>query len=108
MTPSVTLRPNRPQESVATTESTSTQLFSVLYITHTGLDDSIVPANGHWALLRKLFSYIVKLAPTLWWALPSGTTGCPLTSSPEHATGWIPDTYKIPAKMCQNKRVDPQ
>ncbi|KAJ9077019.1 hypothetical protein DSO57_1020781 [Entomophthora muscae] len=43
MTPSLTLRPNCPQESVATNESTSTQIFGVMYITLTELIDSMVP-----------------------------------------------------------------
>ncbi|KAJ9067041.1 hypothetical protein DSO57_1003743 [Entomophthora muscae] len=95
MTSPVTPQPNRPQESVAATESTSTQLFSVLYIMLTGLVDSMVPANSPWALLRKSFSYIVKLAPILWWALPFRPAGCPSTSSPEPAAGWIPDTTAL-------------
>ncbi|KAJ9053198.1 hypothetical protein DSO57_1026595 [Entomophthora muscae] len=37
MTPSVTLWPNCPQESVAANESTSTQIFGVMYITLTSL-----------------------------------------------------------------------
>ncbi|KAJ9051770.1 hypothetical protein DSO57_1001528 [Entomophthora muscae] len=83
MTLPLTLQPNRPQESVAANESTSTQIFGVMYITLTGLIDSMVPASGPWALLGKLLSYIVKLAPILWWALPAGPAGRPLVSSQE-------------------------
>ncbi|KAJ9059842.1 hypothetical protein DSO57_1037340 [Entomophthora muscae] len=43
-----------------------------MYITLTGLINSIVPSSGPWSILRKSLSYIVKLAPILWWALPSG------------------------------------
>ncbi|KAJ9083281.1 hypothetical protein DSO57_1036239 [Entomophthora muscae] len=92
MTPPHTLRPNRPQESVATNESTSIQIFGVMYITLTGLIDFMVPMSRPWAVLGKLVSYIVKLAPILWWALPAGPTGRPPTSSLEPPTGWIPDT----------------
>ncbi|KAJ9074963.1 hypothetical protein DSO57_1001437 [Entomophthora muscae] len=76
MTPPLTLRPNCPQESVAANESTSTQIFGVMYITLTGLIDSMVPASRPWALLGKSLSYIVKLAPILWWALLAGPAGC--------------------------------
>ncbi|KAJ9076098.1 hypothetical protein DSO57_1029452 [Entomophthora muscae] len=78
-----TPRPNHPQESVATDQSTSTQVFGVMYITFTGLIDSIVPTSGPWAVLGKSLSYIVKLAPFLWWALPDGPAGCPPASSQE-------------------------
>ncbi|KAJ9071484.1 hypothetical protein DSO57_1036471 [Entomophthora muscae] len=94
MTPPHTLRPNRPQESVATDEFTSTQVFGVIYITLTGLIDSMVPASGPWAVLGKLLSYIVKLAPILWWALPAGPAGCLPAISQEPPTGWIPDTKR--------------
>ncbi|KAJ9073965.1 hypothetical protein DSO57_1010945 [Entomophthora muscae] len=72
MTPPLTLRPDHPQESVATNESTFTQIFGVMYITLAGLIDSMVPVSGPWAVLGKLLSYIVKLALILWWALPAG------------------------------------
>ncbi|KAJ9070506.1 hypothetical protein DSO57_1007434 [Entomophthora muscae] len=90
MTPPLTLQPNLLQESVATNESTSTQIFGVMYITLTGLIDSMVPVSGPWAVLGKLLSYIVKLAPILWWALPTGPAGCLPAGSQEPPTGWIP------------------
>ncbi|KAJ9076654.1 hypothetical protein DSO57_1024088 [Entomophthora muscae] len=73
------------------TDIISTQLFGVLYITLTGLINSMVPANSPWALLGKLFYYIVKLAPILWWALPSMPAGRPPTDLPKPTTGWLPD-----------------
>ncbi|KAJ9053827.1 hypothetical protein DSO57_1020422 [Entomophthora muscae] len=87
-----TPRPNCLQESAATDESTSTQVFGVMYITLTGLIDSMVPTSRPWAVLGKLLSYIVKLAPILWWALPAGPAGRLPASSQEPSTGWIPDT----------------
>ncbi|KAJ9073307.1 hypothetical protein DSO57_1017867 [Entomophthora muscae] len=93
MTSPVTLQPNHPQETKIANESTSTQLFSVLYITLTGLVDSIVPTNGPWDFLKKVFSYKVNLAPTLWWAFPSDPVGCLPASSPESATGKLPEIY---------------
>ncbi|KAJ9066061.1 hypothetical protein DSO57_1013283 [Entomophthora muscae] len=92
MTLPLTPRPNRPQESVATNESTSTQIFGVVYITLTVLIDSMVPVSGPWAVLGKLLSYIVKLATILWWALPAGPVGRLPASSQEPPSGWIPDT----------------
>ncbi|KAJ9049975.1 hypothetical protein DSO57_1018863 [Entomophthora muscae] len=92
MTPPLTPRPNHLQESVAINESTSTQIFGVMYITLTGLIDYMVPVSGPWAFLGKLLSYIVKLAPVLWWALPAGPAGCLPVSYQEPPTGWIPDT----------------
>ncbi|KAJ9048877.1 hypothetical protein DSO57_1030263 [Entomophthora muscae] len=65
MTLPFTLRPDRLQESVAANESNSNQIFGVMYITLTGLIDSMVPESGPWALLGKSLSYIVKLAPIL-------------------------------------------
>ncbi|KAJ9067779.1 hypothetical protein DSO57_1035727 [Entomophthora muscae] len=83
MTPPLTLQPNCLKESVAAKKSTSTQIFGVMYITLTGLIGSMVPASGPWALRGKFLSYIVKLAPILWWALPAGSQAPP--------TGWIPE-----------------
>ncbi|KAJ9074919.1 hypothetical protein DSO57_1001392 [Entomophthora muscae] len=94
MTPPLTLQPNRLQESVATNESTSTQIFGVMHITLTRLIDSMVPVSGPWAILGKLLSYIVKLAPILWWALPAGPAGRPPAISQEPPTGWIPDSVR--------------
>ncbi|KAJ9084305.1 hypothetical protein DSO57_1025893 [Entomophthora muscae] len=58
MTPPLTLRPNCPQESFATSKSTSTQIFGVMYITLTGLIDSILPTSRPWPILGKSISYI--------------------------------------------------
>ncbi|KAJ9076659.1 hypothetical protein DSO57_1023987 [Entomophthora muscae] len=97
MTPPLTLRPNRLQEPAAPGESTSTQIFGVLYITLMGLIDSMVPSSGPWAILERSLSYIVKLAPILWWALSSGLVGCLPASSLEPTTGWIPGS-----QLCEN------
>ncbi|KAJ9053669.1 hypothetical protein DSO57_1022070 [Entomophthora muscae] len=92
MTPPHTPRPNHPQDSVAADESTSAQIFGVMYITLTGYIDSMVPTSGPWTILGKLLSYIVKLAPILWWALPAGPVGRPPLSPQEPPTGCVPDT----------------
>ncbi|KAJ9070188.1 hypothetical protein DSO57_1011108 [Entomophthora muscae] len=74
MTPPLTSRPDRPLEPTAVAKTTSTQLFGVLYITLTGLVDFVDPNSGPWSLLGRSLSYIIKLAPILWWALPAGST----------------------------------
>ncbi|KAJ9070609.1 hypothetical protein DSO57_1006024 [Entomophthora muscae] len=93
MTPPLTLRPDQPLEPTATAETTSTQLFGVLYITLKGSVDSVVPNSGPWSLLGRSLYYIIKLAPILWWALPAGLT----TPHPEppnaSAYDWCPDKY---------------
>ncbi|KAJ9057048.1 hypothetical protein DSO57_1026175 [Entomophthora muscae] len=91
----LTLWPNHLQESVAVNKSTSTQISGVMYITLTGLIDLMVPASRPWALLGKLLSYIVKLAPILWWALPAGPADRLPVSSQDPSTGWIPDRQTV-------------
>ncbi|KAJ9054491.1 hypothetical protein DSO57_1013981 [Entomophthora muscae] len=108
MTPPLTLRPNHLQKSVAANESTFTQIFGVMYITLTGLMDSMVPESRPWSLLGKLLSCIVKLAPILWWALPAGPAGQLPASSQEPPTGWISDTsspLSLPQKPDLNKSL---
>ncbi|KAJ9051299.1 hypothetical protein DSO57_1005885 [Entomophthora muscae] len=94
MTSHLIPQPNRLQKSVTADESTFTQIFGVMYITLTSLIDSMVPTSRSWALLGKLISYIVKLAPILWWALPAGPAGHPPASFPDPPTGWFPDNYQ--------------
>ncbi|KAJ9069923.1 hypothetical protein DSO57_1013636 [Entomophthora muscae] len=91
MTPPLTPRPDRPLEPTTAAKTTSTQLFGVLYITLTGLVDSMVPNSRPWSLLRQYLSYIIKLAPILWWALPAGLTA-PHPKPPNASTyDWLPD-----------------
>ncbi|KAJ9061891.1 hypothetical protein DSO57_1016128 [Entomophthora muscae] len=92
MTLPLTPRPNRPLEPTTAAKTTSTQLFGVLYITLTGLVDSMVPNSGPWSLLGQSVSYIIKLAPILWWALPTGLAA-PHPELPNASTyDWLPDT----------------
>ncbi|KAJ9090544.1 hypothetical protein DSO57_1001513 [Entomophthora muscae] len=92
MTPPVTPRPDRPLEPTAAAKTASTQLFGVLYITLTGLVDSMVPNSGPWFLLGQSISYIIKLAPILWWALPAGLAA-PHPKPPNASNyDWIPDS----------------
>ncbi|KAJ9072424.1 hypothetical protein DSO57_1027651 [Entomophthora muscae] len=91
MTSPLTPRPDCPLEPTAAAETTSTQLFEVLYITLTGLMDSVVPKSGPRSLLGQSVSYIIKLAPILWWALPAGLAA-PCPEPPNASTyDWLPD-----------------
>ncbi|KAJ9068507.1 hypothetical protein DSO57_1027940 [Entomophthora muscae] len=61
------------------------------------LVDSMVPNSGTWSLFRKSLSYIIKLAPILWWALPTGPA-VPCPEPPSDSTyDWISDT---PDDLC--------
>ncbi|KAJ9053532.1 hypothetical protein DSO57_1023258 [Entomophthora muscae] len=85
MTPPLTPQLNRPMETTTASETTSTQLFGVLYITLTGMVDSMIPTSGPWSLLGQ------SLAPILWWALPTGLAQpCPKTSNAS-TYAWFPD-----------------
>ncbi|KAJ9082873.1 hypothetical protein DSO57_1000859 [Entomophthora muscae] len=69
------------------------KLFGIVYITLTGVIDTIVPAAGPWSWVRKSASYLFKLAPLLWWALPAKNLArvTPENNGPA-AQDWIPDT----------------
>ncbi|KAJ9065785.1 hypothetical protein DSO57_1015995 [Entomophthora muscae] len=47
------------------------KLFGIVYITFTGVIDTIIPAAGLWSWVGKSASYLLKLSPLLWWALPA-------------------------------------
>ncbi|KAJ9078739.1 hypothetical protein DSO57_1003599 [Entomophthora muscae] len=94
MTLPLTPRPDHPLEPTASAKTTSTQLFGVYYINLTGLVDSMVPNSGSWSSLGRSVSYIIKLAPILWWALSAGLAA-PCPETPNASTyNWLPDTYE--------------
>ncbi|KAJ9081587.1 hypothetical protein DSO57_1013116 [Entomophthora muscae] len=72
----------------------SNKLFRIVYITLMGVIDTIVPAAGLWLWVGKSMSYLIKLAPILWWALPaqSATRQFPNASKPANQ-GWFPDIH---------------
>ncbi|KAJ9056112.1 hypothetical protein DSO57_1036402 [Entomophthora muscae] len=95
MTLPLTLQPNRPVDPPTAMETTSTQLFGVLYITLTGMVDIVVPNSGPWSLLGQSVSYIIKLVPILWWALPNGLV-VPRLELPNASTyAWLPEKYHM-------------
>ncbi|KAJ9063781.1 hypothetical protein DSO57_1037319 [Entomophthora muscae] len=69
------------------------KMFRIVYITLTGVIDIIIPAAGLWSWVGKSFSYLFKLAPLLWWALPAKN---PAQVTPENnglaAQDWIPES----------------
>ncbi|KAJ9052810.1 hypothetical protein DSO57_1030466 [Entomophthora muscae] len=96
MTLPLTLQPGCPMKPTVAAETTSTQLFRGLYITLTGLGDSMVPNSGPGSLLGRSLYYIIELAPILWWALPTGLA-VPCPKSPNASTyAWLPDTHGRP------------
>ncbi|KAJ9089412.1 hypothetical protein DSO57_1013351 [Entomophthora muscae] len=84
------------------------KIFGIVYITLTGVIDTIVPAAGPWPWVGKSMSYLIKLAPILWWALPtqSATHQFPKTSKPANQ-GWFPDTTadSDPEYKCLNTKA---
>ncbi|KAJ9057105.1 hypothetical protein DSO57_1025752 [Entomophthora muscae] len=90
MTLPLTLQSDRPMKTPTAAETMFTQLFGVLYITLMGMVDSMVPNSGPWFFLGQAVSYISKLAPILWWALPAGSAA-PCPELPNASTySWLP------------------
>ncbi|KAJ9081396.1 hypothetical protein DSO57_1015103 [Entomophthora muscae] len=92
MEPPVTPKP-MPAISPNLPTNHSGKLFGIAYITLTGVIDTIIPASGSWSWVGKSASYLLKLAPLLWWALPAKN---PAQFTPENNRvanqDWIPDT----------------
>ncbi|KAJ9065916.1 hypothetical protein DSO57_1014751 [Entomophthora muscae] len=86
-TPKLTIL--NPPTSDATGQSS--QFLGVLYLALTGLIYSALPATGPWAMAGKALSYLVKLGPIIWWAMPVPASTPP---SPAGALrySWYPDS----------------
>ncbi|KAJ9076641.1 hypothetical protein DSO57_1024189 [Entomophthora muscae] len=91
MEPPVTPKP-MPASTAKLPLDHTNKLFGIVYITLTEVIDTIVPAAGLWSWVVKPMSYLIKLAPILWWALPtqSATHQFPNTSKLANQ-GWFPD-----------------
>ncbi|KAJ9088973.1 hypothetical protein DSO57_1017754 [Entomophthora muscae] len=79
--------PLTPKPTISTTPTSdatgqSSQSQGVLYLALTGLIDSSLPVAGPWAVAGKTLSYLVKLGPIIWWAIPVPVSA---PSSPEGA-----------------------
>ncbi|KAJ9075481.1 hypothetical protein DSO57_1035722 [Entomophthora muscae] len=94
MKPPVTPKP-MPASSPGLSTNHTSKLFGIVYITFTGVVGTIVLAAGLWSWVQKSASYLLKLAPLLWWALPAKTPAqvTPKNSGPA-AQDWIPE--KLP------------
>ncbi|KAJ9075294.1 hypothetical protein DSO57_1037500 [Entomophthora muscae] len=92
MEPPVTPKP-MPASSPDLPINHTGKLFGIVYITLTGVIDTIIPAAGPWSWVRKSVSYLFKLALLLWWVLPAKN---PAWVTPGNnrlaAQVWIPDT----------------
>ncbi|KAJ9077050.1 hypothetical protein DSO57_1020312 [Entomophthora muscae] len=92
MEPPVTPKPMPASSHNLPTDHTS-KLFGIVYIALTEVIDTIILAAGLWSWVGRSFSYLFKLAPLLWWALPANNLVCiiPENDGPA-AQAWIPDT----------------
>ncbi|KAJ9058995.1 hypothetical protein DSO57_1006768, partial [Entomophthora muscae] len=92
MEPPVTPKP-MPASAPDLPANHNGKLFGIVYITLIGAIDTIILAAGLWSWVGKLASYLLKLAPLLWWALPARNLA---QVTPENnglaAQDWIPDT----------------
>ncbi|KAJ9087671.1 hypothetical protein DSO57_1030904 [Entomophthora muscae] len=97
MEPPVTPKPIPASSPNFPTNHTS-KLFGIVYITLTGVMDTIILAAGPWLWVGKSASYFLKLASLLWWALPAKNLA---RVTPENnrvaAQDWIPENrcYKL-------------
>ncbi|KAJ9077373.1 hypothetical protein DSO57_1017341 [Entomophthora muscae] len=91
MKPPMTPKP-MPASSPDLPTDHSGKLFGIVYITLTGVIDTIIPAAGPWSWVGKSASYPLKLAPLLWWALPAKNPARVIPENDGPATqDWIPD-----------------
>ncbi|KAJ9083263.1 hypothetical protein DSO57_1036427 [Entomophthora muscae] len=69
----------------------TSKLIGMVYITLTGVVDTIVPDASLWSWVGKSASYLLKLAPLLWWALPAK----PQPKLPLETVGQPPETGSL-------------
>ncbi|KAJ9061156.1 hypothetical protein DSO57_1023285 [Entomophthora muscae] len=106
MEPPVTPKP-MPASAAELPLDHTNKLFGIVYITLTGVIDTIVPAAGTWLWLGKSMSYLIKLAPILWWALPTQSATCQFPDTSKLASqGWFPE--KTIQNIIQNTSIHKQ
>ncbi|KAJ9068151.1 hypothetical protein DSO57_1031606 [Entomophthora muscae] len=72
----------------------SGKMFGIVYIILTGMIVTIIPAASLWSWVGKSASYLFKLAPLLWWALPAKNLAQVTPGNNRQAAhDWIPDRY---------------
>ncbi|KAJ9086771.1 hypothetical protein DSO57_1000397 [Entomophthora muscae] len=99
MEPPVTPKPMPAFAAKLPLDYTS-KLFGIVYINLTGVIDTIIPAAGPWLWVGKSMSYLIKLVPILWWALPTQSAIRQFLNASKPANqGWFPDNpFKITRK----------
>ncbi|KAJ9049008.1 hypothetical protein DSO57_1028949 [Entomophthora muscae] len=108
MEPPVTPKP-MPASSPNLPINHTDNLFGIVYITLTGVIDMIIPATGLWFWMRKSFSYLVKLAPLLWWALPTKNMACMIPENKRPvAQAWISEKTAQRHQVSHQGTQDPQ
>ncbi|KAJ9062971.1 hypothetical protein DSO57_1004916 [Entomophthora muscae] len=92
MEPPVTPKPMPASSPDLPTDHTG-KLFGIVYITFTGVIDTIILATSLWSCVVKSVSYLFNLAPLLWWALPTQNLAQFIPENNGLADqDWIPDT----------------
>ncbi|KAJ9077230.1 hypothetical protein DSO57_1018772 [Entomophthora muscae] len=92
MEPPVTPKP-MPASATELPLDHTNKLFGIVYITLTGVIDTIVPTASLWLWMGKSMSYLIKLAPILWWALPTQSVTCQFPNASNPASqGWFPES----------------
>ncbi|KAJ9049556.1 hypothetical protein DSO57_1023242 [Entomophthora muscae] len=86
LTPKSTI--STPPTSDATGQNS--HLLGVLYLAFTGLIDSTLSVAWPWAVAEKALSYLVKLGPVLWWAMPVPALN-PHSPTGAQQYSWYPD-----------------
>ncbi|KAJ9086601.1 hypothetical protein DSO57_1002323 [Entomophthora muscae] len=87
MEPSLTLKLSVSIPPTSDVTGQNSQFLGVLYLALTGLNDSAFPAAGPWAVVGKALSYLVKLGPIIWLAMPVHICSPPLPEGALH-TQW--------------------
>ncbi|KAJ9057371.1 hypothetical protein DSO57_1023362 [Entomophthora muscae] len=101
MEPLVTPKP-MPSSAAELPLDHTNKLFGIVYITLTGVIETIAPATSPRSWVSKSMSYLIKLAPILWWALPTQSANRQFPNASKLANqGWFPD--KALLELAYNK-----
>ncbi|KAJ9051453.1 hypothetical protein DSO57_1004535 [Entomophthora muscae] len=91
MEPFLTPKPTISTPPTSDATGQSSQFLGVLYPALTGLIDSFLSAAEPWAVAEKALSYLVKLGPIIWWAMPVPALTPPSPAgAPRYS--WYPDS----------------
>ncbi|KAJ9084785.1 hypothetical protein DSO57_1020727 [Entomophthora muscae] len=108
MEPPLTPKPTISTPPTSDAIAQSSQFLGVLYLALTGLIDSVLPAAGPWAMAWKALSYLVKLGPIIWWAMPVPAS-TPLLPAGAPRYSWYPENEwqgDCEAHMSQTPEID--